>query len=186
MNAAHFAIGCTVAALLIAANARGAVLESNAQGFAIEEKAEITASPDRVYEALTHPEKWWNPAHTFSHDAKNLSLMPTAGSCLCETLPDGGSIEHLSVIRVVPGQMLRMKGAMGPFQGQGLEGALTFTLARQDDSTSLTLDYNIGGFIRGGFGKFPEAGDAMAADLVARLKRYVETGTPDTAGQNRE
>jgi uncharacterized protein YndB with AHSA1/START domain len=174
----QFAIGGAVALLLIVGAAKAAVVESTPQGFAVEETAHIGASPAKLYAALTHPENWWNSEHTFSQDAKNLSLDPKAGGCLCETLPGGGSVQHLTVAAAMPNKMLRLRGAMGPFQGQGVDGALTFTLKAAGTGTDLVLDNNVGGFIKGGTGKWPQAADGMLTDLVAHLKYYAENGKP--------
>lgn len=172
----QLAISGAMALLLIAGSAKAAVVESSAQGFAVEETAHIDASPAKVYAALTHPENWWNSKHTFSQDAKNLSLDAKAGGCLCETLPDGGSVQHLTVASVMPGKMLRFRGAMGPFQGQGVDGALTFTLKANGNGTELVLDNDVGGFIKGGVGQWPQAADGMLTDLVAHLKYYAQNG----------
>jgi uncharacterized protein YndB with AHSA1/START domain len=179
MIAKQFAIGLGLATLLFIAgmlSAHAAVVESNGNGFAVEEKAHIAAPPARVYAALIHPESWWNSEHTFSQNAKNLSLDARAGGCFCETLPGGGSVAHLTVAAVMPNSTLRLRGAMGPFQAQGVDGALTFTLKASGSGTDLTLDNNVGGFVKGGMGKWPEAADGMLTDLVAHLKYYVETG----------
>ena len=175
----QLAIGVAFASLLLIAgilSARAAVVESGANGFAVEEKAHIAASPAKVYAALIHPENWWNSEHTFSQNAKNLSLEAKAGGCLCETLPNGGSVAHLTVAAVMPNSTLRLRGAMGPFQAQGVDGALTFALKAAGDGTDLVLDNNVGGFVKGGMGKWPDAADGMLTDLVAHLKYYVENG----------
>ncbi|HEY5338285.1 MAG TPA: hypothetical protein VIJ85_08795 [Rhizomicrobium sp.] len=170
-------VGATLVLLQMGV-AQAAVVESTADGFAIEETAHITAAPDAVYAALIQPQKWWNSQHTFSHDAANLSLDAKAGGCLCEALPGGGSVQHLVVIFADPGKTLRLKGAMGPFQGQGVDGALTFSLTAKDGGTDLTLDNNVGGYMKGGFGKWPQAADGMLTDLVAHLKFYAQNGKP--------
>ncbi|HEY4124195.1 MAG TPA: hypothetical protein VGM36_06240 [Rhizomicrobium sp.] len=172
----HLAIGGAVALLLIAGNANATVVESNPQGFAIEETAHIAAAPAKVYAALIHPENWWNAEHTFSQDAKNLSLDPKAGGCLCEALPGSGSVQHLTVASIMPGKMLLLRGAMGPFLSQGVDGALSFTLKPAGDGTDLVLDNNVGGFVKGGMGKWPQAAEGMLTDLVAHLKYYAENG----------
>ena len=176
----NIALGTAVATALLAMNcvaSYAAVVESTASGFAIEETAQIAATPDKVYAALIHPEKWWNSGHTFSQNAANLSLDAKAGGCLCETLPGGGSVLHLTVVYADPARTtLRLRGPMGPFQGQGVDGALTFTLTAKDGGTALVLDNNVGGFVKGGFGKWPNAADGMLTDLVAHLKTFSETG----------
>jgi uncharacterized protein YndB with AHSA1/START domain len=160
--------------VLSSPGARATVVESTASGFAIEETAHIAAAPDKVYAALIEPGRWWNKQHTFSGDAANMSLEARAGGCLCERLPDGGSVEHLQVVRAEPGHVLGLRGALGPFQAQGVDGALSFTLTAKDGGTDLVLDNNIGGFMKGGFGKWPTAADGMLSDLVAHLKAYAE------------
>lgn len=160
--------------LCFATCASAAVIETTANGLAVEERVHVAATPDRVYAALIHPEKWWNSQHTFSQDAKNLSLDARAGGCLCETLPNGGSVQHLTVAFAAPGNMLRFRGAMGPFQGEGVDSALTFTLKAKDGGTDLTLDGNWGGYFHGGFDKIAAPADGMLTDLVTRLKQYAE------------
>ena len=115
------------AALLWCPAAHAAVVESTAAGFAIQQTVHITAPADRVYAALITPAKWWNSEHTFSGSAANLSLDARAGGCFCETW-NGGSVQHLTVVDAQPGRILRLRGALGPFQGQGADGSLTFTL----------------------------------------------------------
>ena len=175
---AHFAIAFVVTATL--AKPCGATVVDQAQnGFAIQQKLLIAAPTDKVYAALLAPEKWWSPDHTFSHSAANLALDARAGGCFCETLPGGGSVQHATVAAAMPGALLRLRGPLGPFQGQGVDGALTFTLKATRDGTDLTLDNVVGGYMKGGFGTWPTAADAMLAVTLARLKTFVETGSPD-------
>ena len=177
----HFVIGVAFAASLLFAGlapAHAAVVDSNANGLALAAPAPLAASHAKVYAVLIHPENWWDSEHTFSQDAKNLSLDAKAGGCLCETLPGGGSVQHLTVASVMPDKTIRFRGAMGPFQGQGVDGALTFTLKASGDGTDLVLDNNVGGFLKGGMGKWPQAADGMLTDLVAHLKYYAENGKP--------
>jgi hypothetical protein len=55
---------------ILAAPLRGEVVESAAAGFLVRNTATINASPAKVYAALTDSiGGWWDPAHTFSHDA---------------------------------------------------------------------------------------------------------------------
>jgi uncharacterized protein YndB with AHSA1/START domain len=167
------------AALVVAAttvSAHATVTESTPSGFAVEITAHIAASPDKTYAALVDPARWWNSQHTFSNNASNLSLNAKAGGCLCEKLANGGSVQHLIVTVVIPGRTLRLRGAMGPLQGQGVDSALTFTLTAKDGGTELKLENNVGGYIKGGIGKWPPAVDSMLTDLVAHLKTYCETG----------
>jgi uncharacterized protein YndB with AHSA1/START domain len=163
-------------------SARAAVVESAPNGFAIQQTVHIAATPERVYTALIVPATWWNSEHTFSGSAANLTLDARAGGCFCENW-SGGSVQHLTIVDAETGKTLRLRGALGPLQGQGLDGALTFTLKASAGGTDLTLDNMMGGYIKGGFGKWPSRADAMLAEQVARLKRFIETGSPDPASK---
>jgi uncharacterized protein YndB with AHSA1/START domain len=173
--------GAAVAAAVVLAQmfaARAAVVETRPNGFALQQTLHIAATPERVYAALTQPAKWWNSEHTFSGSAANLTLQPGAGGCFCE-IWSAGSVQHLVVADAEPGKILRLRGALGPFQGQGADGALTFTLKASAGGTDILLDNIVGGFIKGGFGKWPPLADAMLADQMVRLKRFVERGSPE-------
>jgi uncharacterized protein YndB with AHSA1/START domain len=161
-------------------SARAEVTESTPNGFALQRTVHIAATPDRVYAALIQPAKWWNSDHTFSGSAANLSLDARAGGCFCE-IWSGGSVQHEVVVDAVPAKTLRMRGALGPFQGQGVDGALTFTIKPAADGADLTMENVIGGFMKGGIGKWPALADSMLAEQMIRLKRYLETGSPEPA-----
>jgi uncharacterized protein YndB with AHSA1/START domain len=68
-------------------------------GFEVSRTTTIKATPAQVYRALGVPSRWWSKAHTYSGDARNLSLTLTAGGCFCEKLPaDRGTVEHARVV----------------------------------------------------------------------------------------
>jgi len=113
-----------------------AVNDSAGNGFSVTETIHIAATPDKVYSELVTPSHWWSPVHTFSKNAANLSLDAKAGGCWCEKLPDGGSVQHLTVYYADPGHALVMRGALGPMQGLGVDGALTIELKAAGDGRS--------------------------------------------------
>jgi uncharacterized protein YndB with AHSA1/START domain len=172
--------------VLQGAAARAEVLDVQPNGFSVQEKVEIAASPDKVYETLIQPAKWWSSGHTFSGDAKNMTLDARAGGCWCETLPNGGSALHMTVVQVQPGKLLRLRGALGPFQSTGMEGALNIVLEANGKATTLTMTYNIGGYVWGGYGALPKAADGVLNVQTKRLKKFIETGTPDYTQENTE
>jgi uncharacterized protein YndB with AHSA1/START domain len=148
-------------------------------GFLVKFEVSVTAPPAKVYDALVGQiGSWWNPEHTYSHDAKNLSIDPRPGGCFCEKLPNGGGIEHLRVVYVAPPQVVRFSGALGPLQASGVAGSMTWKLTGGPDSTRLDLSYSVGGFIQGGFDKIAPAVEAMLREQLDRLKLFVETGKP--------
>ena len=150
-------------------------------GFLVKLDVSINAPSAKVYEALVGQiGSWWNPEHTYSHDAKNLSIDARPGGCFCEKLPNGGGIEHARVIYVAPPQVVRFSGALGPLQASGVAGSMTWKLTGDAGSTRLELSYSVGGFIPGGFEKIAPAVEAMLREQLDRLKLFVETGKPTT------
>jgi uncharacterized protein YndB with AHSA1/START domain len=172
------ALGLAMAAL-IAAPSRGTVSDIASNGFTLKIDTHIAASPDKVYAALIEPARWWASDHTFSGDAKNLHLEGKAGGCWCETLPNGGSVQHLVVVYVDPGKTLRLRGALGPFQGLGVTGALTWKLKPAADGTDVSLTYALGGYNKDGFAQLSQAGDDVLTSQVDRLKKLIETRSPE-------
>jgi uncharacterized protein YndB with AHSA1/START domain len=160
--------------LWIAGPSQGAVSDVASNGFTLKIDTHIAASPDKVYAALIEPARWWSSDHTFSGDAKNLHLEAKAGGCFCETLPNGGSVVHLKVVYVDPGKALRLRGALGPFQGLGVAGALTWKLKPAADGTDLSLTYALGGYNKDGFAQLSQAADGMLTAQVGLLKKLIE------------
>lgn len=175
-------LAIALAFVTLGAPARAEVVESSPMGFGVRNDAVINAAPAVVYATLTEAiAKWWDPAHTFSHDARNLSLDSKPGGCLCERLPDGGGVEHLRVIYASPGKLLRLTGAVGPLQEAA--GTMTWTLLQAGGTTKVELSYVVGGFRVGGFGDLPAIVDGVMRGHLLRLKAYVETGRPDASSR---
>ena len=170
-------------AVLVTVPARAAVIDSAANGFSVVEKTHISASPDKIYAALITPARWWSSKHTFSQDAANLTLDPVAGGCWCEKLANGGTVQHLVVVQAVPAKALVMRGALGPLQGLGVEGAMTISLKPATDGTDLSLTYNIGGYLKDGFASWAAPVDGVLSEQVTRLKAFIETGSPEAKPQ---
>ncbi len=150
-----------------------------ANGFALSHETVIQASPETIWAAVISPSRWWSPAHSYSGDAANFRLGPAPGGCFCETLPNGGSVEHARVIMLAPWSMLRLSGAFGPLQGEALTGTLTITLKPADKGTSLRFDYVVGGYARFDVEQLAPAVDTVIGEQHARLARLVATGRAD-------
>jgi uncharacterized protein YndB with AHSA1/START domain len=158
--------------------ASATVVDVAPNGFTIQVTAHIAAPTAKVYAGLITPARWWSSDHTFSGDADNLSLDAKAGGCWCEKLPHGGSVMHLTVVFADPGKMLRLRGALGPFQGYGVDGAMTWTLKASGDGTDLSVAYVLGGYNKGGFEELSQGADSVLTEQVARVKRFIESGSP--------
>ena len=148
-------------------------------GFEVTTTSTIAAPPERVYAALGEIGRWWSSAHTFSRDAANLRMELRAGGCFCEQLKDGASVQHLQVIYAAPGIALRLRGALGPLQMEGVDGTLSWALKPAEGGTSVTQSYVVGGYIRGGMEQWAPRVDRVLDEQLQLLKGYVE-GKPPT------
>ncbi|HVZ39662.1 MAG TPA: ATPase [Candidatus Kapabacteria bacterium] len=165
------------AAALLPAAARGEVVESSANGFLVHNSISVRGSAGAAYSAFVeHVGDWWSPAHTFSGDPANLSIDPRPGGCLCEKLANGGGVQHLVVVAVAPGSVIRFSGAMGPLQAYGVAGSMTCTFAANGDSTTIDQIYNVGGYFKGGLDKIAPIADIVLRELLASLQSYINTG----------
>src|SRR5277367_5153206 len=162
-------------ALAVTAAGRAAadVVSVGSNGFEVRETAHVAAAPDKVYSALLLPSHWWNSDHTFSRNAANLSLDARAGGCWCETLPGGGSVEHLRVVYVSPGKTIRLRGALGPLQGLGVDGAMTWSVKSAASGTDISVSYLIGGYAKDGFDEVSKGVDHVLGEQIERLKKFI-------------
>lgn len=144
-------------------------------GFSVEKTVAVQATPAQVFAALSKPSLWWSSAHTWSGDAKNLTLDPRVGGCFCERMPKvRGEVEHARIVHLVPGQMLRLHGALGPLQGEAVTGTLTWTLKRDGDKTMITQSYVVGGYLRQGTKALSAPVDAVLSEQLAHLAAYAD------------
>lgn len=169
-----------VIALLAGAVPAGAeVVDSTPHGFAVRNVSQIAAHPSRVYNAAVDlVGRWWNPAHSFSKNAANLTLDARPGGCLCERLANG-SAAHLTVVYFVAQQEMRFTGALGPLQHSGVAGSMIWKLTEAAGGTQFEWSYTVGGYMPGGLAAIAPAVDAVLAGQLQRLKRFVETGRPE-------
>ena len=150
-------------------------------GFLVKFDVSVNAPVAKVYDALVgQVGSWWNPEHTYSHDAKNLSIDARPGGCFCEKLPNGGGVEHLRVVYVAPPEVLRLSGALGPLQGSGVAGSMTWKLTGESDHTRVQALVQCRWIYAGGFEKIAPAVEAMLREQLDRLKLFAETGKPTT------
>ena len=158
--------------------ARAEVIDSQAGGFEVGHGVNIAAPPAKVWAALGHVGAWWDPRHSLSGDARNLTLDLKLGGCFCEALANGGGARHMSVVKVQPGAVVVLEGALGPLQDTGAMGHMTWTLRDMGGKTRITVKYDVGGYIGGGVDKWAAPVDAVLTNQIERLKLYVETGKP--------
>lgn len=165
---------------LFPVTSNGEVTAAAPTGFLVKRELAVAAPSAKVFSTLIEIGRWWNPEHTFSGDAHNLTVDLKAGGCFCERLANGGSVRHLEVAFYEPGRVLRMTGALGPLQANGLAGSLTLTVRETTPGNSaIAMSYSVGGFTADGVDKMAAPVDFMLGEQLTRLKSLIETG--DTA-----
>jgi uncharacterized protein YndB with AHSA1/START domain len=153
------------------------VTSAASSGFEVREQVHVAAAPATVYAALITPSRWWDSEHTYSGNAANLTLDAKAGGCWCEAWADGGSAVHMMVVYVAPGKTLRLRGALGPLQAMGTDGAMTLHVQSAGNGTDLTVTYAVGGYSKDGFETLSKSVDHVLGEQVARLQKLAETGS---------
>lgn len=168
-------LGLLIAGLV--SSSAGEVVDSAASGFTSRNTAKVSAPPEVVYATLADEvHEWWDAAHTYTADSTNISLDAEAGGCLCESLPGGGSVQHMEVVYAAPGKTIRLRGGLGPLQGMGATGAMTFDLQPSGEGTEITLTYVVGGYssAEGGLASLAAPVDGVVRGQLESLASYVE------------
>ena len=161
----------------VTANAE--IVSAAPNGFRLRQVTEaIGVPPTTVWAALSDIGKWWDPEHTFSGDARNLSLDPVARGCFCEKLSLYAGIEHAHVIYAQPAKTLRLVGALGPLQEFGVTGSLTWQIEAAGGGSRITLTYNVGGFADRPLSDWAPVVDEVLGVQAKRLARFAATGNP--------
>ena len=166
---------CIACALAAAASPAAAeVVASSEGGFVSHNEAVVAAGAAKVWSAMLEPANWWNGEHTYSGDAANLSLDPTAGGCFCEVVPNAGGepmgqIEHMRVVYLAPGKTLRMAGALGPLQSEAVTGVLTMTVEPAGSGSKIAWDYVVGGYMRMPMAEMAPLVDRVVGEQLTRL-----------------
>lgn len=138
-------------------------------GFVVKHEVTVPLAPTAAYAQVLRVQDWWDPEHTYSGKAENLSVDVKPGGCWCESLEGGGFIEHMRLILAWPAKAVRFDGALGPLQQMGVSGALTFAFKPEGEGTRVTLTYAVGGHAAGGFESVAKPVESV---LGAALARY--------------
>lgn len=157
------------ALILAGSPAQAEVLSSSPNGFEIRHTADIARPPATVLGMFERIGSWWDPQHSYSGDAKNLSLSLKPGGCFCEALPAGGGIEHMRVVYVDPGKRAVLTGALGPLLFEAVAGVMDVRVEPAGTGTKLTMTYKAAGFAKGGADKVAAPVDRVLAEQFARL-----------------
>lgn len=176
IQAALSIIGMSLCAL----GARAEVVSAASDGFNLRHAVEIPGVVQpAVWAALSDVARWWDSEHTYSGDARNLSLEPVVRGCFCEKLSLYAGVEHATVVFAQPTQLLRLRGAIGPLQELGVSGSLTFSLEAEGGGTRVTMTYNVGGFAAQPLADWAPIVDEVLSEQLERLARFAATGSPE-------
>jgi hypothetical protein len=154
------------------------VVDSSAGGFTVKEAVTIQAPPQEVYRRIFRVGDWWNSAHSFSHDAHNLSLEEKVGGCFCEKFPAGGGVKFMEVVNMAPGKSVVLHGALGPLQSIAASGSLQIQLSAADGGTKVEVTYAVAGYLAAGLSTWAGPVDGVLKEQFTRLKSLVEHGDP--------
>jgi len=107
--------------------AQAEVISSSGTGFQLAHEAQSSRSPDELFARLMEPSQWWDPEHSYSGDASNLSMADEAGAYWREDWR-GGSVIHGQVLQVIQGKMLMLSAPFGPLAATGAKCIWTISL----------------------------------------------------------
>jgi len=166
-------------ALMTAAPAAAEVVAVDANGFVSEHELIVQATPLQAFAALTRDiHLWWDATHSFGGAAASFVLTPEAGGCLCETLPQGGSVEHMRVVNAQPGVSLTLQGGLGPLQSMAVTGSMMFAFEPHPLGTRLRYRYAVGGYAPGGLAPMAQPVDRVQLGQLQRLQQFLASGEP--------
>lgn len=170
----------SVAVILFAIVRFGAaqIVDSSANGFTYKTTLTIQAPPQTVYERFLDVGNWWSSDHTYSRDAKNLSIDAKPMGCWCEKLPNGGGAKHMEVLTVLPGKLLVLSGGLGPLQSLAATATMRLLFAAAEGGTKLEVTYAVAGYVPAGMNTWAAPVTGVLNEQLSRFKSYTETGSP--------
>lgn len=166
---------------LFAAPASAEVLSADDHGFEIQNSVNLVVPQQQAFAAFGQIGQWWNKEHTYSGDAKRLSLQMRPGGCFCEPLDNGGGIEHMRVTYLQPGERMVLTGSLGPLLYQATTGVMDIKVDRIAGGSRVTMNYKAAGFAKGGAAAMATLVDQVLADQLKRYRVYAAAAPkPDT------
>ena len=162
-----------VACLVSATPGAAEVVSASPNGFEVRHTVNLVAKPEVTFSAFANVGAWWNAEHTYSGEAKNLSLDLRPGGCFCERIPKGGGgVEHLRVAYVDPGKRVVLTGPLGPLLYEAVTGVMDVQVKSTAAGSQLTLDYRASGFANGGAERLAPLVDQVLAEQMKRLRAF--------------
>lgn len=150
-----------------------------ASGFTITHTVLVHGTPAQAYQAFTGKVgSWWDPEHTYSGKAANLTIDAKPNGCFCEKIGPSSGITHMTVVYADPGKVLRLTGGLGPLQQMGVAGAMTLHFTAKDGNTEVVFTYAVGGYSPQGLDKLAQVVDQVLVGQLERYERFASAAKP--------
>ena len=156
-------------AVAVASPAGAEVVSASASGLEVRHTVEVAMPPAAAFARFGKVGTWWSGDHTYSGNARNLSLSLQPGGCWCEKLPNGGGVEHMRVAYVDPEKHIVLTGALGPLLYLATTGVMDVQFKPTPKGTQVVFDYRAAGFFNGGADKIAPGVDAVLAEQAKRF-----------------
>jgi hypothetical protein len=126
--------------------------------------------PAGVADALAALPQWWDPAHSYTGDAANLSLDLAPGGCWCERMADGSAFDHGRTLSAVFGE-LRFHAPFGPLRTMATKAELIVSHPLVDGVVTPTWTFIVEG---PGVGALAEPVDGVMGGGFARWIAHMD------------
>lgn len=171
MRAIALAAGLLLAS---AAPAAAEVVSRSENAFTLRFAVGLEASAEDIVSAAGEVPAWWDPAHTYTGDAANLSLAFEPGGCWCERLADGTSFRHAEVVSITATDV-RLNAPLGPLNGKATRADLTFSAGPENRGSLASMAFAVEG---PGVGAYADAVHGVMQQAWTRYIRFIEYGEP--------
>ena len=161
---------------LTTAPASAEVVSRSENAFTLKFEGQTRLGTAGVADAFSEVGLWWDPAHSYTGSAANLSLDLAPGGCWFEAMPDGTQFDHGRTVSIVLGE-IRFHAPFGPLRDVATRADLIVTYPLVGGVVTPTWTFivegpgvgalaePVDGVIGGGFARWIAHMDARAAAL---------------------
>lgn len=160
--------------LATASPAAAEIVSRGEDAFTLRFAVGLEASREEVIAAAGEIPAWWDPAHSYTGDAANLSLTLEPGGCWCERLADGTVFRHGEVVSMTSDRVV-FDAPLGPLNGKATRANLTFSAGPENRGVLAAMEFVVEG---PGVGAFADAVHGVMRQGWNRYVRFIEYGEP--------
>lgn len=146
------------------------IVSRSENAFTLRFEGQTRLGPAGVADAFSEVDLWWDPAHSYTGNAANLSLDLTPAGCWCEAMPDGALFDHGRVISAVYGE-IRLHAPFGPLREMATRADLIVTWPLVDGVVTPTWTFTVEG---PGVGALAEPVDGVIGGGFARWIAHMD------------